>query len=333
MPWKDFLYYTNSERNGIKILLLLIMLALFAPAIYQGIAPEPYKDTSEFETQVRAFEKLLAKKHLATSNEATTNKKTTSHTRTEEAITLSPFPFNPNDLPGSGWKKMGLPDYFIRTVTNYKNAGGTFRFREDLLRIYLMKEEWYEVLEPFIKLPLRGEATKSNRHATEESEIRPSHTNSFVDTLATDKRLAASSTSTTESQLLIVDINSADTLEFMKLRGIGSVFSKRIVGYRELLGGFLHIDQLLEVYGMDTTRLNQIKENLHFDAQNVHRINLNDADFVTLVRHPYIDRDLANALLSFRDQHHPLDSLSQLRRSYLITDEAYDRIETYLKLK
>ncbi len=333
MPWKDFMYYTNSERNGIKILLLLILLALFAPAIYQGIVPEPHKDTSEFEKQVRTFEKLLAREHIATSTEAATNKKTTTHTRIEEIITLSPFPFDPNDLPESSWKKLGLPDYFIRTVKNYEKAGGTFRFKEDLLKIYLMKPEWYEVLEPFIELPLRKEATKTTRHATEESEIRPSDTKRFVDTISTGEKLAASSTSKKEPKLLIVDINSADTLELMKLRGIGQVFSKRIVGYRELLGGFLHIDQLLEVYGMDTSRLNQIKGNLHFDAQNIHRINLNDADFVTLVRHPYIDRDLANALLSFRDQHHPLDSLSQLRRSYLITDEAYEKIETYLKLK
>ena len=49
---------------------------------------------------------------------------------------------------------------------------------------------------------------------------------------------------------VVVEINTADSAELMRLNGIGASFSRRIVKYRNLLGGFISKEQLLEVYGM-----------------------------------------------------------------------------------
>ena len=52
----------------------------------------------------------------------------------------------------------------------------------------------------------------------------------------------------------VIELNQADTLTLKKIPGIGSTFARRIVGYRELLGGFYTVHQLAEVYGIDEER-------------------------------------------------------------------------------
>jgi hypothetical protein len=119
---------------------------------------------------------------------------------------------------------MGVPGYVARSIKNYENAGGQFRYKEDVSRLYLITDEMYSQLEPFIQLPSRESQTQEQALAESPSEAS-----------------AAMETRT----LLQVNLNTADTTELIKLYGIGPVFSRRIVSYREKLGGYRHPDQLL----------------------------------------------------------------------------------------
>lgn len=57
----------------------------------------------------------------------------------------------------------------------------------------------------------------------------------------------------------VVELNSADTTALKMVPGIGSVFAKRIIKYRDLLGGFYSVEQLGEVYGIDEERYEAMK--------------------------------------------------------------------------
>lgn len=46
----------------------------------------------------------------------------------------------------------------------------------------------------------------------------------------------------------------------MLIRGLGTVFSNRIVKYRERVGGFDLINQLHQVYGLDSLVVSKIEE-------------------------------------------------------------------------
>ena len=131
---------------------------------------------------------------------------------------------------------------------------------------------------------------------------------------------------------LAININLADSTDFTLIPGIGPVFSSRIVRYRNLLGGFFEKDQLLEVYGLDSTRYQQIRPHLLVDTTNtIRRIDLNKATFSDLIRHPYLDRNQVSALLRLREQHGPLHSPEDIRRSHLIEDADWRRLLPYLK--
>jgi DNA uptake protein ComE-like DNA-binding protein len=55
-------------------------------------------------------------------------------------------------------------------------------------------------------------------------------------------------------------------LAFKSLPAIGEVFSKRICKYRNILGGFNSISQLMEVYGMDSIRFESIRPFLEINT-------------------------------------------------------------------
>ena len=73
----------------------------------------------------------------------------------------------------------------------------------------------------------------------------------------------------------ILDINEATALDLQEVYGIGPVYSKRIVKFRNVRGGFVHMDQLYQVYGLDTTVVKAMK--VLFSVQGIpviHKISV-----------------------------------------------------------
>jgi competence protein ComEA len=131
---------------------------------------------------------------------------------------------------------------------------------------------------------------------------------------------------------LIVNINLADSLEFKQLKGIGKVFSSRIVRYRNWLGGFYATEQLLEVYGIDSVLFERIKPNLLVSDADVKKININTCDQKDLSSHPYISYKAASSIVKYREHHGDYKSLNDLKRIPLIDDELLRKIALYLEL-
>jgi len=135
-----------------------------------------------------------------------------------------------------------------------------------------------------------------------------------------------------ERQPFRVHANTADTLDLQQIRGIGSATSHRIVQYRERLGGFVRIEQLLEVWGIDWERFEQIKEFFIIDKQNIRKLNINTASIRDLQRHPYLDYWQAKAIVQTRDKQGLYQNISDILRLALIDQETFDLIKDYLEL-
>jgi len=103
-------------------------------------------------------------------------------------------------------------------------------------------------------------------------------------------------------RLVRVEINGADTSQLKRLRGIGSYYARKMVQYRTLLGGFVLIEQLLEVEGMDGDRLSMFGPQVEIDYSLIRKIDLKTADQVTLGKHPYIGPYAARWIVHYREQ-------------------------------
>jgi competence protein ComEA len=99
----------------------------------------------------------------------------------------------------------------------------------------------------------------------------------------------------------ILEINSADTAMLMQIKGIGEVLSRRIIRYRDILGGYADLQQLEEVYGIDEERLTEILPYLRADTTKLIKIQVNSDGFRVMLRHPYLDFQQVSQIFRMRD--------------------------------
>ena len=133
----------------------------------------------------------------------------------------------------------------------------------------------------------------------------------------------------TTKTIPIVDINTADTTLLKELPDIGSSFAKRIVEYRGKLGGFVESRQLLEVYGMDSTRYKNIENYITVDSLfNANKLRINHDSFKVLNRHPYLEYDDVKKIVNYREQKGLITSWGQLEK--IVGKELKPDLEYYL---
>lgn len=109
-----------------------------------------------------------------------------------------------------------------------------------------------------------------------------------------------------------VDLNSADTTVLKKVPGIGSAFAKRIVKYRELLGGYYSVEQLREVYGIDEEKYQALFPWFCVDTTQLQKRPINLLPFKELIRHPYLNKPQTNTILDLRERKGPLTGWDNL---------------------
>ena len=202
--------------------------------------------------------------------------------------------FDPNVVSTDDMKDMGFPGSIISNVTKYRNAGGRFRNPGDFSKIYGITDSLFSIIRPFLDC---------------------------IDTVKNRRQYRT---------ILRININTADSSELVRLVGIGPVYASRIIKYRRLLGGFHLTEQLLEVYGFDSVRYNQIKGNVYADASEMKKIDINTIDFRGLKKHPYIGPSDAAAIIKYREFKGRIDSISEIDTFNVIPQNAFKKIEPYI---
>ncbi len=132
--------------------------------------------------------------------------------------------------------------------------------------------------------------------------------------------------------VVIVDINLADTLDLQQLKGVGPGFARRIVAYREKLGGYYHKRQLLEIFGMDSIRFGMMKDQITLTMDSIRKMNLNSVLIKELMRHPYFPFPLAKNIIQYRMKHKVFHSLEELKEAAGVSDSLFRRMVVYLRL-
>jgi DNA uptake protein ComE-like DNA-binding protein len=193
-------------------------------------------------------------------------------------------------------------------MVNYRTKGGVFKIKSDLLKIYGADTLLYRKLYSFIDLPL-----------VVEMKTREFPRDSFP------KRPIVAITK--------LDLNVADTTQLITVYGIGSKFSKRIVEYRERLGGFVSMDQLNEVYRLDTTAVGRLKKKFFvLPDYRPRQMQLNTVVERELAAHPYFSYKLAAAIVAYRFQHGNFTSIEDLVSLKLLTERDFQRIKPYITI-
>ncbi|WP_455773709.1 ComEA family DNA-binding protein [Porphyromonas asaccharolytica] len=116
-----------------------------------------------------------------------------------------------------------------------------------------------------------------------------------------------------------IDLNSADTLTLQQVPGIGPSFARRIVKYRDQLGGYYTVLQLQEIYGMEPDRYQRIKPFFYIGVRN-YSTPFDALRSDSIPSHPYLNyRQQAALARSIRkngtiDSWHRIMSLEEFNR-------------------
>ncbi len=208
------------------------------------------------------------------------------------------FKFDPNTIKKSDWINLGLSPKQAQTIINYRNAGGKFYRKEDLKKIYSISDSVYKKLEPYIVIPKKTYSKKTAKY-----------------------------------QKLSVEINMADSADLVQVYGIGAILSKRIIKYRDALGGFYNINQLLDVYGIDSSKFESLEQNfMPCNCLKIVQININTATFKELLKHPYISYDFVKIIVNKRRKKE-FSSLEDFAKRTEISDADFQKLKPYLKLE
>lgn len=111
-----------------------------------------------------------------------------------------------------------------------------------------------------------------------------------------------------------IELNSASIDELVKLKGIGQGYAKRIITYRDKLGGYHSVTQVREIYNFPEELAVSIEPFIRADTLFVNKIRINFVSLEELVKHPYFDYKTARALLNYRQEHGPFRSISEVLR-------------------
>ena len=220
----------------------------------------------------------------------------------KEKSKITYFNFDPNTISKEQWEKLGFKDWQIKTIFNYKEKGGSWKTKADVKKIYGLSETDYYKLEPFILLP--NEISKSETSATKKDYTKK------------------------------VNINTANAKELTNLKGINSEkYAEIIVKYRTELGGFVKKEQLKEVWNLKIETYNEFVNQLELGVVLPQQLNLNKATAEELKVHPYIDWNIAKAIIAYKKSHGSYKDVHDIKQIHLITDEIYSKIAPYLTVK
>ncbi len=146
----------------------------------------------------------------------------------------------------------------------------------------------------------------------------------------TDSTMYDNQTPAVRRQPLVVELNNADTTTLQLLHGIGPAYARRIVRYRERLGGFIDVGQLLEVYGFTPELLAHIAPSLTLDTSSIRRIDINSIGLKQLILHPYIEYYQARDIVNLRNRGVRFSSADDLRAVPSMADSTLARLLPYL---
>ncbi len=133
-----------------------------------------------------------------------------------------------------------------------------------------------------------------------------------------------------KKKVVLEDINTVSAEALRRVRGIGKVYSERIIKYRNLLGGFSQMDQLNEVYGLSSDIVEKMRH--HFSVQSkVQLLSINSDSVKVLVKHPYISYDLAWVVINYRKQNGDIDDVNDLSEIKAIDDSLIQKLRPYLE--
>ncbi|MDP3435720.1 MAG: helix-hairpin-helix domain-containing protein [Bacteroidales bacterium] len=301
---------SKREASGALTLICVIVFIQTLIFLFNNDNKEPSPPPREVMATMKTEPEIVVSKERKTiieSQSSGVKRKNSSNQKEYNKITTntkeeSPqlFLFDPNIATLEELIKLGLTNGQATVVLKYREKGGVFRKREDLKKIYVLPEGFYERVKEFIEIEEINEAptVKREREAVKEA--------------------------------VKIDLNSADSLLLLSLPGVGPYYAGKIVEFRRKTGGFAYPSQIMDIKGIDREKFSVIQRYIYADTSKIQKKNLEKISFEELSANPYIGSYVARSIIRFRESIHPdIPDLASLLINNIIKPEILKILNYY----
>lgn len=206
--------------------------------------------------------------------------------------------FDPNEYQEEDWLKLGLSRKQVDVVLNFSKQG--LKSNNDLEKIFVISSDLFDLIKDSTFYP--------EFEAKKQFEPLP------------------------EKEFIKVDINTADIENLKSIPGIGDFYAKKIIEYREELGGYCDTKQLLEIWKFNSEKYDEVSENIILNKKDLRLIDINSCSIDELKSHPYISYKVANSIVKMRLASGNYNQIEDILESKLIDRELFSKIKNYLKI-
>lgn len=207
------------------------------------------------------------------------------------------FVFNPNQVTFEQLLQLGFREKTAKGFIKFRKKGFVFKQKSDVKKVYGVSDKFYSTLEPYILIETLSKNVSEKKYMSSKPQQK-------------------------------LDLNMADSASLVALNGIGPSYAKRILKYRSILGGYVSVEQLKEVYGFT----DEIYANIHglfmVGKTGVTKINVNKDDFKAVNKHPYITYEQTKLIFNQRRQ----APLTEQKLKEIIGDESlFNKLSLYIE--
>lgn len=288
---KNYFTFSKGQKIGVvAIAICIIVLVLLLNKENKLTVPDPFiVDASQYEIlEDNGYENKYQDKK-------------------EYAVKYTLQLFDPNKYEISDWEKIGFSSKQAKSIVSFKNKLKGFKQKKDLKKSFVIDDEKYAELEPYIQI--------------EES---------FENDYPSNNEYKSENYKSVEKEIVLVELNSAKKEDLVKIKGIGDYTAGNILKYKEQIGGFHSTQQLKEVYGISPENYELIKPQIEINSSNITTINVNVLSISDLKKHPYISWSIAKAIIDQRFKG-KLINLDFLVEQDLITQTERDNLLPYIQ--
>ena len=286
-------YISKKTKRGILLLVFLCLLIIYTPRLVSLFTK---KDP------VVLTQKEIEKVKELQANYIQDQRKKKKNSFKAREYKRPPRKFDPNQYTKVQWMYVGLSDKQAEVMLKISKRG--IWTNEFLSKIVVIPEEVFQLIKDSTFYPER-------QYENKEYKEYPKYE---------------------KKEIKLVEINTADLEGLRSLPGVGPTFALRINAYKELLGGFVRKEQLLEVYGIDMEKYDVFEKYCKVDPTEIIKMNINEVEVNRLKMHPYINYSVANSIVQMRKQKGKYDKIEDLKESKLINQELYEKLKPYVYL-
>lgn len=219
------------------------------------------------------------------------------------------FPFNPNFLSDFKGYVLGMSTEEIDRLLAFRKENKWINSVKDFKKVTKVSDSLLNKISPYFKFPDWISNSKPKKNYLKKG---------FKEKTFQQK----------------VDLNITTQEQLEKVNGIGKVKSKKIIDYRNKLGGFSDDIQIYQLYGLDYQVINKVLNEFTVKTpKEIIKMNFNSISASDIATIPGISFDLAKRIWEYRILNEQIESFSQLQNIEGLTKRKLQGIQLYLKIE